>query len=249
MILSSSADKAVVSAHSDFSVLFLVQLPPPIHGASVINQSIKESPLINGGFSTNFVSISSAQRISDLGRASLIKLAKIVSIMVTAIGAYFDQKPDLVYMTLAPIGLAFFKDALLALTLKALGAKLVYHLHGKGIKQRYQQNAFYRYLYRLTFAGVDVIHLSPMLTGDVAELVPAERIHIVNNGIVALDAIDANSRNPTSPLTFLFLSNLVREKGPLDFLTACAQLLAEGRRFQVVFAGRFYESDFEAEFR
>ena len=36
-------------------ILFIIPLPPPVHGSAMMNQYIKESKLINGAFDCDFV--------------------------------------------------------------------------------------------------------------------------------------------------------------------------------------------------
>ena len=119
--------------YSRNKVLFLVQLPPPIHGAALVNKSIQQSRLMNNAFKTYYVDISPAKDLADIGRFKLSKLGAVLIIFFRAFTAYVRFKPDLVYMTLSPHGLAFYKDGFLALVLKALGAKMVFHMHGKGV--------------------------------------------------------------------------------------------------------------------
>jgi glycosyltransferase involved in cell wall biosynthesis len=214
----------------------------------VINASIKFSITINSSFSLTSINISPAAAISDIGHFSLSKAAKSAYIFFSAAISYLRIKPNLVYMTLPPTGLAFYKDGLIALLLKAFGARIVIHLHGKGILPTRRSNKLKSWFYHRVFSDVDVIHLSSKLANDVAGLVSSNRIHIVNNGIHPILSEKTN-RACTAPVHLLYLSNLVREKGALDLLNACGLLRDIEGSFNLVMAGKFYNAEFERQFR
>ena len=209
-------------------ILFLIQLPPPIHGASVVNQSIKDSKLINENIETAYVNISTAKEISDIGKFGLIKAIRILNIYAHILKIYFGFRPDLVYITLSPHGFAFYKDALLALLIKGLGGKLVYHLHGKGIRQEVAKSGFRLFTYKSVFRGVSVIHLSELLFSDVREVVDPERqLLAVSNGV---QEVSTGTSLPKRPVfTFIYLSNLVLSKGIDTLIEAFTIVLKENK--------------------
>ena len=54
-------------------ILFLAQLPPPVHGASQRNLSIAESKLINEKFDLIIIPLRFSKTIKQLGKASFKK--------------------------------------------------------------------------------------------------------------------------------------------------------------------------------
>jgi glycosyltransferase involved in cell wall biosynthesis len=230
-------------------ILFLSQLPPPIHGASIINKSIMESTLIHSTFEAKFVNISPAKHISDIGKPSAGKILKSIYILKNVLSAYIRLRPEWIYLTISPTGIALFKDAALVLIPRIFGAKLIFHLHGKGIENYSQKNFFTKLLFNNVFSNVRVIHLAETLTRDISHLVPASRIHIVNNGIKLTPLLREKHVPHGTPVKFLYLSNLIREKGGLELLDACLHLQNEGFTFELVIGGKFLDSRFENEFR
>lgn len=226
------------------NVLFLCQLPPPVHGASVVNKLIKDSEKVNHQFNCRFIDISPADEINSLGRISLVKLIKVFLIYIKVFWEVLTKRPDKVYVTLAPVGSAFYKDGLIVCLIKLLGIPVVLHLHGKGIKEKCQ-NVWLKNIYKFVFRGVDVIHLSDCFYEDIECLVPRNRFYVVNNGI---RYIDRKEEKKFKEPVFLFLSNFVRSKGALELLKACDLLWREGREFKVCFAGNFYEEEYREEF-
>ena len=59
-------------------ILFIVHLPPPVHGVSVMNRIIKNSTLINQAFSCDFINISLASGPDDFRKHDVwVELCKI----------------------------------------------------------------------------------------------------------------------------------------------------------------------------
>jgi glycosyltransferase involved in cell wall biosynthesis len=201
-----------------YKVLFLVQLPDPVHGASLVNLGIKNSDYINSNVDSSYVDISSAGSMSTIGKFSIAKIFLTFQILMNCLKEYFVFKPSRVYITLSPHGFAFWKDALILMALKVFGANIVVHLHGKGINQEVSSSAFKLFIYRLVFNRVDIIHLSEALFYDV-EKVFDQRMSLsaVNNGVA--DYGLAIAKEGSVPV-FLYLSNLAESKGIGVFIAA-----------------------------
>lgn len=238
-------------AHNVFElkkkILFLAQLPPPLHGASAVNKSIQDSHFINAAFTTKYINISPAKDISDIGKFRITKLFDSLAITLKSISEFLKTKPDLIYLTLSPYGLAFYKDGLLAIILKLLGGKLVFHMHGKGIQNEAKKSWLKKTIYRSVFKDVDVIHLAESLFYDIEYVRDkAKSITAIANGIAPLDK---NSTAPKSEtFTFVYLSNLIRSKGADILVRAAGMIPAEYQgRFQVKIIGKPSDTQYAAE--
>lgn len=219
-------------------LLCVMNLPPPIHGASVINQQIALSPIINACFRLEIVPLSFAATIFDLQRPSLGKAVKAIATLLRLIEGLLGERPSLAYYTIAPSGGAFYRDALFSAVISLFGVPLVFHLHGKGIA-RNLTNPLKRLIYRLTFRNARVILLSHLLRQDISDLVPGERTYIVPNGIPDDGVPNCVSElvSPGETPRILFLSNMVETKGPLVLVEALGILKARGLSFSATFAG------------
>ena len=224
-------------------VLFLVQLPPPVHGASMMNLYVKNSNQINDAFDAKFVDISPEKNIDGLGRFSPAKVVRTLMILYFAVLKYLKFKPELVYMTLSPHGFAFYKDALIIGLLKLCGAKFVFHLHGKGIASEVS-SGFKEKLYRHVFKNVDVIHLADILCHDISSVRDLSKtIYVVENGVP--DSCSPESQVEKIP-TFLYLSNLIPSKGAHVLLEAINGLDESYRnKFKVYVAGGIRDSGYK----
>lgn len=197
-------------------VLFIAQLPPPVHGASMMNNYVKNSKIINDAFSGFFLPLQFVDKIEDIGKPSLSKILKMFGFSSKLVSTLFRIKPKLVYYTLAPFGGAFYRDALFVFIIKLFRVRIIFHLHGKGIIDQ-SQNAFKRKVYQFVFKNTDVITLSKMLDYDI-EKVHSGRVFNLANGIEIYEAkkdIDQKEK-----LRILYLSNLIITKGVVDLVNA-----------------------------
>ena len=227
-------------------ILFLMQLPPPVHGVSMVNVSIRDSHYINAKIIGEYVNISPARELSDLGKLTIGKMISTIIIFFKCVFKYIRFKPDVVYLTLSPRGFAFWKDALILQMLKVLGAKTVIHLHGKGMSVEVIKSKMKQRLYKFFFKGVNDIHLSKSLFSDIETILDNNMSLIeVNNGV---ENKRANERLPSEFPTFLYLSNYVPTKGADTFIEA-VNLLDDKYigRFKVKLVGKISNQKFYSE--
>ena len=52
-------------------ILFILHLPPPIHGAAMMGKYIQESELVNSSFDCFCINLATAGSLSDIGHISL----------------------------------------------------------------------------------------------------------------------------------------------------------------------------------
>lgn len=218
-------------------VLYIVQLPPPVHGVSAMNQYVVSSPVINKGYATQIVPLRFSTNNNQLEKASLSKAWLFLTHGFKIAGVMRRFKPQLVYFTFMPTGFAFYRDALYVMLLKLFSPKIVLHLHGKGIKRSVTEKRWKQRLYRMVFKNTQVISLSNILAGDVADIYE-NRPYVVPNGIQvnALPAPKQQAGRAGVP-QILFLSNYIENKGVLVLMRALAILNKKGYRFNARFVG------------
>lgn len=215
-------------------VLFLLHLPPPVHGSSVVGKSIKESLLINSQFDCAHINLLASQNVAESGKINLRKLKGFFKVCLFLLSNLVKQKPALCYLALTATGAAFYKDVILVILLRLFKMKRIYHLHNKGFEQ-HRDKLVNRWLYRFVFQNADVILLSRFLYQDIQEFVSGSKIHICPNGIP--DIADQQSKDNNRIVQILFLSNLIESKGALVLLDACKKLKGEGLSFYCSFVG------------
>jgi glycosyltransferase involved in cell wall biosynthesis len=218
-------------------ILCIGQLPPPVHGVSVMNGYIINSKLIKSNFFIEFIDLKFARSINELQKFSFLKIFKAIYYGYEIVGKVLTKKPDLVYFTICPTGFVFYRDAFYVFLLKVLNSKIVFHLHGKGIKNSAKKNFVKKYLYSLVFKNTNIICLTKRLSEDISEVYRSVP-YIVPNGIEVNSKLNAIvNRFDRSIPRILFLSNYMRNKGILVLIEALGILHNQGYLFKARFVG------------
>jgi glycosyltransferase involved in cell wall biosynthesis len=211
-------------------ILFLIQLPPPIHGVSLMNQKLIESRLVNDTFEIETVKFHFAQDLSSIAQISFIKIFKVFIYAFEILRKSLGKKIDLAYFTIAPTGIAFYRDLLYVLILKTLRLKILFHLHGKGISQKIRSSRTHRVLYRWAFKDSKVICLSKRLATDIQDIYSTKPF-VVANGIDLQSTATIEIENLTGKPQILFISNYFTSKGILDLIEALRIVKDQGLAF------------------
>jgi glycosyltransferase involved in cell wall biosynthesis len=217
-------------------ILFIVQLPPPVHGASIMNSYVYNSDKIIESFSIDLVNLQFSKSIREISRFSFKKIPKAVNFGIEIVRKIISQKPDLVYFTLSPVGYAFYRDVIYVFLVKLFKKKIVFHLHGKGIKKK-TDKVLLKYLYRYVFKNAYVICLSERLICDI-EAVCKSVPFVVPNGVQFQtgDKSKIMEKNG-SPLRILYLSTYARNKGILVLIEALKEIKRQGVHFDARLVG------------
>jgi glycosyltransferase involved in cell wall biosynthesis len=218
-------------------ILFIVQLPPPVHGTSVMNQFVVQSPLILSGFECAVLPLQFSDSITDIGAGSIKKYWRILLFCFRLFSKLAGFRPHLVYFTVAPVGKAFYRDALFSLIIRCFGCKRLFHLHGKGIAKEAATSTFKRSFYKFIFKKSYLIILADSLRPDIKPVYMNEPFILANGVAVKPPVIRQDSEIPV----FLYLANLVRSKGIDLFLNAIEQLHKKQIPFKAIITGAPYD--------
>lgn len=217
------------------NILFILHLPPPVHGAAMMGKYIKDSKRINEAFDCHFINLATASGLEDIGKAGVGKAVRYLNLLRHVRNEVKRLRPSLVYVTPNAAGLAFYKDYVLVQMLKRMGCRVVCHYHNKGVTSR-QDRMLDDWLYRRFFRGVKVILLAEALYKDVEKYVSHDDVTIVHNGIPDIMPLLEKQHGNDVP-RLLFLSNLIESKGVIDLLDACKILKERGCKFVCNFVG------------
>ena len=163
-------------------ILFVMHMPPPIHGASMVGKFIHDSERINSEFNCHYINLATASCLEDIGRFRFDKITSFWKLLRQIRQSVKELKPDLVYVTPNAKGGPFYKDFVVVMMLKQMGCKVVAHYHNKGIAIR-QNRWVDNLLYRRFFNGIKVILLGESLYQDIKKYVRREDVYICPNGI------------------------------------------------------------------
>ncbi|MEZ7505857.1 glycosyltransferase family 4 protein [Flavobacterium sp. Arc2] len=217
-------------------ILFILHLPPPVHGSSMVGQYIKDSKLVNQEFDAEFVNLGTSKSIDEIGKNPLKKIRTYFAILINCISQCASNRPNLVYFAMTAKGIGFYKDAFLIFFIKLFRVPLVLHFHNKGVSTR-QDKWMDHLLYRFVFKDTKIILLSSHLYADIEKYVSKENVYYCPNGIPEIATPIKTNGNKLNRVSILFLSNLIASKGVFVLLEACKMLKEKKFDFNCVFVG------------
>ena len=205
--------------------LFLLHLPGPIHGSSIVGKNYQKY-IVNAH--DLVFPIQLAQDKSDIAKFSLRKLAKAAIQLYKVFLLSFKVDKFILFYT--SNGLLLYRDILLRTILWRKKGYLV--MHNKGINNVNTPSV----LLRMFFKNCKVLILSKSLFFDINKYVKFENTHIIPN------CLFEESKRPRvnkdySTLKFLFLSNLVRSKGVMEAIELVKSLSNSGLKVQLDIVG------------
>ena len=215
-------------------MLFLLHLPPPVHGSSVIGKSIAESKLLNETINGCYINLLASKNVKSTGKLTSKKLFHALFVMLRIVKQVLFFKPELCYVALTTTGIAFYRDFIYVLILKIFGVKIIFHLHNKGVSRF--RNPLKKAIYRYVFNNAKVILLSKSLYSDIQEYVSPKDVFICPNGI-SPSTLLINNKPKNTPVKLLFLSNLIISKGVYVLIDALSILEAKGLDFSCDLVG------------
>ena len=217
-------------------ILFILHLPPPVHGSSMVGMYIKDSKVVESALNTKFINLSTSTTIDEIGKNPIVKIARYIKIIFKTLIALISFRPNAVYLAITAKGIGFYKDLPIVMLAKLFGKKLILHFHNKGVSN-YQHRLFDHLLYKILFKNSKVILLSERLYEDISKYVAKDDVYYCPNGIPVVEY--SNNNRPIQNITpqLLYLSNLIESKGVYVLLEALALLKNEGVVFHCNLVG------------
>lgn len=220
-------------------ILFIMHMPPPVHGAAMMGQYIHDSKLINERFDCHYINPSLSDSVSNVGKFSFYKIISAIKNIIFIIKEIKKIRPNLCYYTSTADGWGIYRDLLVLAVLKWNKQKIVLHMHNKGVAKFSVKHIGASFAYRHIFKGAKVILLARELYKDVRNYVQPDNVYYCPNGMPKTNYETFCRRTTNKEYTFLFLSNMIEEKGVIDVLRACTVLKGEGRLFKCQFVGKW----------
>lgn len=220
-------------------ILFILHLPPPVHGAALMGSHIKNSDKINENFQCTYINLSASKSIGSIGKLGIKKALFFIHLLFSTIKTLIKNRYDLCYVTITSNGTAFYKDFFVVAILIIFRKKILLHFHNKGVEQGTKANKINRYLYKFVLKGkkIRIILLSPFLYYDVKQYVSQKSVYYCGNGIPAFSGALPATTEMKGPVRLLFLSNMMVAKGVFVLLEACARLKEKNISFECHFVG------------
>jgi len=217
-------------------ILFLGRFPPPVHGAAKMNEIYYES--LSRDFEVKKIKINPSVDFENIGKVNLAKGILAILVFFRILKEILFFRPKIVYFEIPPKGIAFYRDSIYVILLKIFKKKMLFALHAQGLKK---VRGLARIYYRFIFRKSKVILLSERLYDDVKEIISKENVYFVSNGIK--DEVKQIKKN--KEMKFIFLSNMMESKGPVDALVFAELLKEKKMKFKMTFVGSFENENFK----
>ena len=207
-------------------ILYFIQLPPPVHGVSKINEVVYNSKIINQNINKSLLEIKFSSEVNELNKLTIKKIFVFIKLGIQLGSRIKKFVPDFVYFTIKPAGKGFYRDIFFVLLIKALGAKPIYAIHSQGIETKIE-NRTLKKIYRFIFSDSIIIHLSKgLLEKEIAPLGHINsKLFFVESGVEDVN-VSNFIKKEDSFVRLLFLSNIFTSKGIFILLEAF-KLLSE----------------------
>lgn len=217
-------------------LLILAQVPPPVHGQSVMVRTAVDG-LPQHGIEVTHINLRLSRTSVDIGGWQLGKVLAILDACFHAIVARLTDGCDTLYYVPTPAKRgALYRDWLVMALCRPFFRRLVLHFHNGGLGDwiRTGLTAPERAITHALLGRADLaIVLANSLRDDAEALTPT-RVAVVPNGINPPPPLP---RTPAGLTEILFLGQVCADKGALVLLAAVRLLRQRGHPASVVFAG------------
>lgn len=220
-------------------LIFVGPLPPPVLGESIALQSLYEAEKLHQNFNVKKINLS-RKNFENPGGISKEKLLTDSFAIIYSMFLSLTLKKPVLYISISQTKLGLLRDCVIIRICKSIGGgKVVTHLHGNNLGPTIDATSgLLNTFIRKTLGKVDVgIVLGEKLAPNYKGLV--KRIEVISNGIpenfITKDEIKQTKKK--GPLSILYLSNLMAEKGYIELVKAAALLLKEGHNIKLNLVG------------
>ena len=197
-------------------ILFVINLSPPVHGASSIGDYIKKSSALKKEFNSKFINIGLSSKVNEINHLNPFKIFRYIKILIDVLICMIFFRPNLIVVTPTSYGNGLYKDSLIILLIKLFSRNIMLHFHNKRIES--SLNKLEEIIYKIIFKDLKVILLSKLLLNDFIKYFDNTKISYLPNGIPEIRC--KKEYDKTHLVNILFLSNLIKKKGVWDLLKA-----------------------------
>ncbi|HEV7622644.1 MAG TPA: glycosyltransferase [Amnibacterium sp.] len=220
-------------------VLVVSQVPPPVHGSTVMTLRLLETLSTLGR--TTLVDRRFSRSVDDVGRPRPGKVLAVPSLVARLAARVARRRPGACVFFLTNRPGSFLVDLVLVELLRVLRVPTALYLHTNGYRELARRGPLWRAAVRRVLGGADrVVVLGPRMADDVRPFVEEERIAVIANAPGDAPSPEDATRED-GVFRILFLANLLPEKGADAFVRLAARLAAGGTghrwRFDIAGAG------------
>lgn len=222
-------------------ILLIGPLPPPVTGNSIVNEKIvKDFSKYYNSIHMDFINVGVASFDNDFGKFNIKKFILYFSQYKTIYKVFFT---DTIYVSIGHTFFGVLKYLPFFVTAKLFRKSIITHVHTDYLWSLYEQSSTAKRKILKTILGmVDKgIVLSPILRRNLKPFIGEDKIYelpnFISDSLLEHDINETIRNKKDKKLKILFLSNLIKEKGIIDFLKAMAILQKKALNFEVHIAG------------
>ncbi|NVK53863.1 MAG: glycosyltransferase family 4 protein [Flavobacteriaceae bacterium] len=215
-------------------VIFLLHLPPPVHGASTVGDLIKKRFDLKGNYKKFYRNIGTTKDFKERRKTSFSKIIRFIFDYCINLLFFLSTKPDLVYITCSTYGIGFFKDSLYILLCKVFNTKYLLHFHNKGFHNK-KLSKLGRWYHNYILNDSKSILLSRRIEKYYLPFLRNSNCFYLPNGIE--DKCPNYKYKAKDNNKILYVSNLVYSKGLLDLLDIAHYLKINNFHFELQIVG------------
>lgn len=224
------------SDHQPGDVLIISQLPPPVHGSTLMTRAFIRA-LDTQSISWRLVDRRFSRTIGQVGRFSPKKVVQGFGLILRLASAVVRQRPPVVVLFATTSSFSFLVDWVLSEVLRALRVPVILYLHTVGFSALAKRGKGWRSaVRRLLGSAKATVILGESLAWDVEAFIDG-RADVIGNTLPELPPVSAVEVPLDVRDTVVFLSNLIPGKGHDDFIAAAAKCLDVGIDAKFVLAG------------
>jgi len=203
-------------------IMILGKVPPPFMGPSIATEILLKSKL-NEKFQLIHIDTKVNSDLTKIGKWSLSKIKKYISIWNTMILNIKFNKPNLVLIPISQSTIGFLKDSIFILIAKFFKCKILLHLRGSDFRRWLDESNKINqwYVRKCLNATSGVIVLGQNLRPIFKDIYAETQIFVAPNGG---DYTIPKRTRESDILRFLYIGNLQSSKGIEDLISASIQL-------------------------
>lgn len=166
-------------------VLIIGPTPPPYQGMAVFTEMLLRSPVLGAAYEVLHLDTADRRGLDNMGRLDLGNVLLALRHAWELAWLVARHRPDVVYVEVSQNEWAYLRDAVFIGVARALGARVVTHLHGSHFREFYETaRPPFRWVVRRSSRWLSgALVLGEGLRGIYEGLVPAERVRVAPNGI------------------------------------------------------------------
>lgn len=212
------------SAFTMPKVVLVSQLPPPTHGSTMMTALLFDQ-LVQSGNDVSVVDRRFSSSVSEVGRVSLRKIFASVGLHRRYSKAISESPDTVIYFLTNRLG-SFLVDCMVILLRSRTDRprQNIAYVHTVGFQALARRSRILKFLVGRVLDTFDrVVVLGPSLASDVLDWVERDKIVVIQNPTHNTVEVGPGERrrghdNEGLSLRLLYVSNLIEEKGVLDFV-------------------------------